>query len=78
MDASGKTDAAESKMSPEDIAKTEEFRSIVDDYRDTCLWFAGNVYNLHNRLQIEQVLSSIEANGDMAGYKRAGRIRQWL
>ena len=65
-------------MTIEDIVRSQEYRSVVEDYRDTCLWFANDVSNPKNRLQLEQILSSIEANGDMAAYKRAGRIRQWL
>ena len=65
-------------MTIEDIAKSKEFRSVVEDYRGMCLWFAGDVLHPKNRVQMEQVLSSIEANGDMAAYKRVGKIRQWL
>lgn len=65
-------------MKVEDIAKTDEYRSLIDDYRDTCLWFASNAAKPADRLQIEQVLCAVESNGDLAAYKRAGRIRQWL
>ena len=29
-------------------------------------------------VQLECILSSIETNGDLAAYRRVGRIRQWL
>lgn len=65
-------------MTIKDIVSSKEYRSVVEDYRDTCLWFAGNVFEPKDRLQLEQVLTSIESYGDMAAYKRVGRIRQWL
>ena len=65
-------------MTIEEIANSKEFRSLVKDYRGMCLWFANDVLHPKTRLQLEQVLSSIEANGDMSAYKKAGRIRQWL
>ena len=65
-------------MTIREIAESEEFRSVVNDYRDTCLWFANDVDHPGDRLQLEQILSSIEANGDAAAFRRVGRIRQWL
>ena len=65
-------------MTIEDIAKSKEYRSVVEDYRDTCLWFANNIFEPKDRRQLEQILSSIETYGDMAAYKRVGRIRKWL
>lgn len=65
-------------MTIEDIVKSPEYRSVVADYRDTCLWFANDASAPKDRLQLEQVLSSIEANGDMSAFKRTGRIRRWL
>lgn len=45
-----------------------------------CLWFASAEAVAHpqNDLQLEQVLTSIEQNGDMSAFKRVGRIRKWL
>ena len=51
--------------------------------------YVGKVENLNEIIESDdllreykfyfsQVLSSIEANGDMAAYKRVGRIRRWL
>ena len=61
-----------------DIVKSTEYQSVVNDYRDMCLWFAGDVCHPKDRLQLEQVLSSIESNGDFAAYRRVGAIRKWL
>lgn len=65
-------------MSWQDIVKTEEYKSVVTDYRATCLWFAGDVLHPETDVQLEQVLDAIETNGDMAAFKRVGRIRRWL
>ena len=65
-------------MTIEDIAKSEEFRSVVEDYRDTCLWYMNSNLEPKNDLQLEQVLTAIENHGDLAAYKRVGEIRKWL
>ena len=65
-------------MTVEEIIRTDEYQSVVKDYRDVCLWFANGVERPSNEVQLEQVLSSIETYGDMNAFKRAGRIRQWL
>ena len=65
-------------MTVEEIAKSDEFRSVVEDYRDSCLWFAGDALHPKDSVQLECILSSIETNGDLAAYRRVGRIRQWL
>ena len=67
-----------SAMTIKEIAGSIEYRSVVNDYRDTCLWFASNVLDPKDRAQLEQVLSSIETYGDADAYRRVGRIRQWL
>lgn len=65
-------------MTIAEIAASPEYRSIINDYRDTCLWFAGDVMHPQTDVQLEQVLMSIETYGDMAAFKRVGRIRKWL
>ncbi len=66
-------------MTVQEMAQSKEYRDIVKEYRDTCLWFASDKVNEPQDLrQIEMVLSSIEANGDMEAYKRVGKIHKWL
>jgi hypothetical protein len=65
-------------MTVEEIVQTPEFQSVVRDYRTTCLWFANKPESPVNELQLEQVLTEIEKNGDMEAFKRVGRIRKWL
>lgn len=61
-----------------EIVESEDFKSVVRDYRQTCLWFANDVYHPRDEIQLEQILSAIESHGDMAAFKRVGRIRKWL
>lgn len=65
-------------MALSEIIGSEEFKSVVRDYRQTCLWFANDAYHPQDDVQLEQILSAIESSGDMAAFKRVGRIRQWL
>ncbi len=65
-------------MTVEEIIKTPEYISVVNDYRDMCLWFAPADCRPQNDVQLEQILTSIERYGDLAAYKRVGRIRKWL
>ena len=65
-------------MSVQDIVNSEEFQSVVRDYRDVCLWFANGAERPADEIQLEQVLSSVETYGDMNAFKRVGRIRKWL
>ena len=65
-------------MTVEEIAKTEEYRSMVEDYRGMCLWSFGDVLAPRSEVQLGMVLNAIETYGDMNALKRAGRIRKWL
>jgi hypothetical protein len=65
-------------MTVEEIIQTPEYISVVDDYKDVCLWFSPECYHPHTGVQLEQILTSIERNGDLNAYKRVGRIRKWL
>jgi hypothetical protein len=65
-------------MTVEEIIQTPEYISVVDDYKDVCLWFSRECYHPHTGVQLEQILTSIERNGDLNAYKRVGRIRKWL
>ena len=65
-------------MDVKDIVESEEYKSVVRDYRDVCLWFADLSRPPQSEVQLEQILSSIETYGDMEAFKRTGRIRKWL
>lgn len=65
-------------MTVQEIVQTPEFQSVVNDYRGMCLWYMKPDINPINDVQLEQVLTAIENHGDMAAFKRVGRIRKWL
>ena len=67
-----------SDMTIQEIVNSEDYKSVVSDYRDVCLWFADLSRLPQNEVQLEQVLSSIETYGDAEAFKRTGRIRSWL
>jgi hypothetical protein len=55
-----------------------EIESLVERYRDRCLWFLRQDFVPQNTEEILQVLSFIERYGDRAGFEQAQRLRQWL
>lgn len=65
-------------MTVEEIVKTDEYRSVISDYKDTCLWSAAGYDHPTSRAQLDYLLGCIETYGDMAAFKRVGRIRKWL
>lgn len=65
-------------MTIEEIVRTEDVRSVVEDYRSMCFWNVAEDFFPHDRAQLLMVLDNLEKYGDMAAYRRAGRIRQWL
>ena len=65
-------------MDIREVVGTEEYQSVVRDYRAQCLWFADGCENPQTDVQLEQILNAIETYGDMNAFKRVGRIRQWL
>ena len=65
-------------MTVEEIVQTPQFLSVVEDSRDTCLWYMNSDLEPKNDLQLEQVLTAIENHGDLAAYKREGENRKWL
>jgi hypothetical protein len=55
-----------------------EFRQLVTDYRERCLWFLEKDYFPATPEEQAKVLGYIERHGDLAAHQRAARIRQWL
>jgi hypothetical protein len=64
-------------MTP-DPALDAEVRSLVDDYRERCLWFVRADYYPSTPDEILRVLRWIRARGDREAFQRAGKIEQWL
>lgn len=51
---------------------------LVDEYRARCLWFLREGYYPSTDEERLRVLDCIERYGDVAAYRRAAEIRQWL
>lgn len=60
------------------MTRKEEIQVLVDEYRDRCLWFLDRGYYPATPEETLRVLGHIEQYGDLAAFKRAARIRQWL
>jgi hypothetical protein len=60
---------------PEAAAALE---SLVDDYRARCLWFLRPDYYPACVEEAVRVLDAIERYGDVAGFRRAAEVREWL
>lgn len=53
-------------------------RSLVDEYRGTCLWFMAADFYPESTDQIRRTLDQIEKHGDRRGFQEAARLKQWL
>jgi len=56
----------------------EKLGSLVEDYRDRCLWFLRKDFMPTTPEEILRTLDQIERYGDRAAYERAEEIRRWL
>ena len=66
------------KMTVEEIIKTPECQSLVNDYRTMCFWNVAEDFLPQNERQLLFALDNLEHYGTMDAYRRAGRIRAWL
>lgn len=62
-------------LSPETV---ETLHALVDDYRARCLWFLRQDYYPESLAEAIRVLDAIERHGDVAGFRRAAEVREWL
>jgi hypothetical protein len=67
---------AESGERASDLARAIE--SLVDEYRAKCLWYLRADYYPVTDEERLRILSQIERHADREGFRRAGRLRQWL
>jgi hypothetical protein len=51
---------------------------LVDEYRESCLWFLRRDYYPESPAAALRVLGDIERHGDRTAYQRAAEVRQWL
>ncbi len=52
--------------------------SLLETYRDRCLWFLRPDFVPASREEWLRTLDLIERYGDMAAFKQAGEARKWL
>jgi hypothetical protein len=52
--------------------------ALVDEYRASCLWSLREDYYPRTARERLHVLEAIERHGDLAGYRRASALHQWL
>ena len=52
--------------------------TLVDEYRHRCLWFLRADYRPVGRAEQLRVLDLIERHGDLAAFRKAAPLRQWL
>lgn len=51
---------------------------LVDEYRVRCLWYLRKDYYPDTVDAAVRVLRAIEQHGDLAAFKKAAPLRQWL
>ena len=56
----------------------QSVRALVDEYRARCLWFLREDYYPQTPAEARGVLESIERYGDVAAFRKAAVLRQWL
>ncbi len=52
--------------------------ALVDEYRVRCLWYLRADYYPDTVEAAIRVLQAIENHGDVAAFKKAAPLRQWL
>ena len=52
--------------------------TLVDRYRDRCLWFLRPDYYPATDTERLRVLAYIERYGDLEAYRQAARLKRWL
>jgi hypothetical protein len=63
-------------VSHEDVAR--EVDALVDECRAVALWYLRPNYYPRTDVERLRVLDSIEKHADVAVFKRAARLKQWL
>jgi hypothetical protein len=56
----------------------QSVRTLVEEYRDRCLWFLPPDYYPETADQIRRTLDHIDRYGDRRAFQEAARLRKWL
>ena len=65
-------------MIEDTTAVMRSVNALVDEYRARCLWFLREDYYPATPAEACTVLESIERHGDVAAFRKAAILRQWL
>lgn len=60
------------------VLESDDLKSLICDYRATCLWSMAADFMPRNQRQLLLVLDRIERYGDMAALRRLEEVRKWL
>lgn len=55
-----------------------QINAIVDAYRGDCLWYIRKDYYPRTLKESVSILEDITKSGDVAAFRKAGGLRQWL
>jgi hypothetical protein len=62
-----------------DLASARErIRSLIDRYRDRCLWFLREDCYPATAAEALRMLEAIERHGDLEAFREAATLRRWL
>jgi hypothetical protein len=70
------TDGPGARPSAEDVAR--EVDELIDECRSTCLWYQRPDYYPRTDPERWRVLDAIQKHADLATFRRAGRLKEWL
>jgi hypothetical protein len=65
-------------MTTDEAVAMGRVRSLADEYRRTCLWFLREDYYPQTVAEALRILDQIERYGDLAAFRKAAELRQWL
>jgi hypothetical protein len=68
--------SSETDIATADIATA--VNTLVDEYRTRCLWSLRTDYYPRTVAEQLRILDSSERYGDLAAFRRASILRQWL
>ena len=60
----------------EDVARLVD--ELIDECRDTCLWWQRSDYYPRTDEERRRVLADIERRADRSTFQRAARLKRWL
>ena len=60
------------------MAAMRGVHTLVDEYRDRCLWYLREDYYPETPEEACRTLAAIEKHGDVAAFRKAAELRKWL